>query len=178
MVTIINGSPNKDSKTLKVTTELLKTYNSDINIFNPYQMTIHSCDDCKYCHFVKGCSKQDDMYQIYQSIEKTDILIISSPIYFGHFTDQTMKIINRFQRYFSDKWIQKNTAPKIKQLIIVSSAAHDNEMFKGLDVTISILEKLFSIEHTNRLYIPFSDSFNGISKSLQKQIDEITMGTI
>ena len=51
-------------------------------------------------------------------------------------------------------------------------------MFKGLDITISILEKLFFVEKTSKLYIPYSDSFNDISTSLQNQIDKIIMGTI
>lgn len=166
MITVINGSPSKESKTMSLTKELIKGQKH--KVFTPYNMNISSCDDCTYCHYKKDCVKQDDMNQIYDSLEDTNTLIISSPIYFGHFTDQTMKVINRFQKYFSLKWIQKvDETPSIKNLIIVSTAGHDESMFAGLHVTINILKKVFQSENVQTLYVSNSDDFD-INNHLEK----------
>lgn len=177
MITVINGSPNKDSKTYSITSKLVENQRKHISIFNPYKMNINSCDDCTYCHHKDGCIKRDDMQSVYNSVANTETLIISSPIYFGHFTDQTMKVINRFQKYFSEKWIQKkDNVPTIKNLVIVSTAGHNDVMFEGLHITISILEKLFSTEHTYLLFKSHSESTEILDECTIKEIDKIKMG--
>ena len=100
MILVINGSPNKNSKTLSVTNEIIKGSDEEIKYINAYDITADSCDDCKYCHTKKGCVKRDDMDFIYELLYSANTLIISSPVYFGGMSDQTMKIINRFQRFF------------------------------------------------------------------------------
>lgn len=157
MITIINGSPNKFSKTLSLTNTLIDNTKQSVTRYDPYHLTIESCNDCCYCEHKESCNKHDDMIPIYNELEQTTTLIISSPIYFGHFSDQTMKVINRFQKYFNHKWIQKKSTPKIDHLIFVSTAGHSEEMFQGLNVTISILTKLFNAKTVHKLFIPYSE---------------------
>jgi len=61
MILVINGSPNKDSKTLKVTKEIFKDSKEEIKYLDAYTINAQSCDDCKYCHTKIGCVKRDDM---------------------------------------------------------------------------------------------------------------------
>ena len=167
MKLIINGSPNKESKTLKLAKSLVP---DNTMIINAYDLNINSCDDCKYCEVKDGCKYNDDMIKIYKYIKKIDTLIISSPIYFGSLSDKTMQIINRFQTFFSKKYQRHEVVPVIKNLIIVSTqGSYRKEFFNGPLQTMFILSKVFSSTYTEHLLIPSADQSVKLDE-LQKEI--------
>ena len=159
MILVINGSPNKDSKTLSVTKEILKYSNEEIKYIDTYKVNVDSCDDCKYCNTKIGCVKRDDMDEIYDLLYKANSLIISSPVYFGGLSDQTMKIINRFQRFFEQKFkIRKGEIPSFNNLIFVSTQGGVNiDMFDGVIQTYKILGFLFNPDYKDIITIPSTD---------------------
>ena len=159
MILVINGSPNKDSKTLSVTKEILKYSNEEIKYIDAYKVNVDSCDDCKYCNTKIGCVKRDDMDEIYDLLYKANSLIISSPVYFGGMSDQTMKIINRFQRFFEQKFtIRKGEIPTFNNLIFVSTQGGVNtDMFDGVIQTYKILSFLFNPDYKDIITIPSTD---------------------
>ena len=58
-------------------------------------MNLGYCDACQSCQ--KGdCIKDDDTRDIVAKIEDADLLIFSSPIYFGQMTAQAKTVIDRF----------------------------------------------------------------------------------
>lgn len=175
MILILNGSPNKNSKTMAVTNRLLKNITDDISILNAYDQNIESCQDCKYCDHAIGCSRNDDMNNIYTKLYKANTLIISSPIYFGGLSDKIMSIINRFQRFYSQKFtLKEGSIPTFKNIILVVSQGSDkNRMFNGAKETINILDKLFEPENVFELYIPSSDQSNYITQDIKDQIIKI-----
>lgn len=176
MILVINGSPNKDSKTLSVTNEILKNSNEEIKYIDAYKVNVDSCDDCKYCHSKIGCLKSDDMDEIYKLLYKANSLVISSPVYFGAMSDQTMKIINRFQRFFEQKYTLKDSnIPRFNNLIIVSTQGGINTaMFNGVKQTFKILELLFKSDYSAILTIPSTDLEHSLNQiDAKKQIDKI-----
>lgn len=176
MILVINGSPNKDSKTLSVTKEILKYSEEEIKYVDTYNVNVESCDDCKYCHTKIGCTKSDDMDGIYELLFEADTLIISSPVYFGGLTDQTMKVINRFQRFFEQKFsIRDKNTPKFNNLVFVSTQGGVNtKMFTGIEVTFEILKLLFNPEYSEIITIPSTDLHHPLDKSsTKKQIQKI-----
>lgn len=176
MILVINGSPNKDSKTLNVTKEVLKHSKEEIKYIDAYNINIESCDDCKYCNTKIGCVKKDDMEEIYELLYKAKSLIISSPIYFGGLTDKTMKIINRFQRFFEQKYFLKNTnIPRFNNLILISTQGGINtDMFNGAKQTFKILELLFNTDYSSILTIPETDELNPLLQAkVIKQIEKL-----
>ncbi len=166
MILVINGSPNKDSKTLSVTYEIIKDSKEEIIYIDAYKIKIDSCDDCKYCHSKIGCVKSDDMDNIYDLLYKAETLIISSPIYFGAMTDQTMKIVNRFQRFYEQKFsIKDNNIPRLNNLIIVSTQGGiNNDMFDGVKQTYNILELLFNPDYSVLLTVPSTDELHPLEQ--------------
>ncbi len=146
MVLLLNGSPNRDSKSLSIAKYILK--DNTYEVINAYDYNISSCDDCKYCEKKIGCSKKDRMIDIIDLLYKTDTLIVSSPIYFGAFTDKLLTIINRFQRFYGQKFTLKDSStPKIKTLITITTQGSEKKfMNNGALVTHQILSKLFDVE--------------------------------
>ena len=52
------------------------------------------CDACKGAE--KSCIIKDDMQEIYSSIERGDMVILASPIYWWHMTAQLKSCVDRF----------------------------------------------------------------------------------
>ena len=176
MILVINGSPNKDSKTLELTKAILEDNKEQVKFINTYNINVESCDDCKYCSSKVGCIKKDDMNQIYDLLEETNTLIISSPVYFGALSDKTLAVINRFQRYFGQKFdLKDNNIPKIDNVIFVNTAGSKKKrMFRGLKETSKILSFLFNSKYNKNLFIGNSDHVSPLStKKAIKQINDI-----
>lgn len=175
MILIINGSPNKDGKTFRITNQLLKGIEQEVSIINAYQVNVESCQDCKYCNHAIGCSRNDDMNDIYTKLYKANTLIISSPIYFGGLSDKTMAIINRFQRFYSQKFeLKDRNIPTFKNIVLVATQGSDKtRMFNGAKETLNILDKLFEPNQIFEIYAPSSDEETYITKDILDQIEVI-----
>ncbi|MFK5883822.1 MAG: flavodoxin family protein [Candidatus Izemoplasma sp.] len=173
MILILNGSPNKDSKSLSIVNEILRSKTEEVVIINAYSQNIFSCDDCKYCTRIIGCSKSDDMTNIHELLMKASTLIVSSPIYFGALSDKVLTIINRFQRYYGQKFdIRDSNIPRLKNLIFVNTAgSKKSRMFNGVKETQWILSKLFQPE--NSLYIHVGETDKNVPLTRKKVINKI-----
>lgn len=176
MILILNGSPNKDSKTLSMAKELLSDTKEEKIYIDTYTLNIISCDDCKYCSTKIGCSKRDDMDKLHLLFEQANTLIIASPVYFGALSDKTMVIINRFQRYFSQRFDLKDpNIPFFENLILITSqGSKQKSMLKGPNEIIRILEMLFKPIYTYKISNTNSDIVHPLeNKKTIKQIDNL-----
>jgi multimeric flavodoxin WrbA len=173
MILLLNGSPNKKGNTMSLVQYMLE--NIDYKQINLYKKNITSCNDCKYCDHKIGCKHKDDMQEIYDLLYEADTLIIASPIYFGALTDKMMQVINRFQRFYSQKFvIKEGTIPTFKNLILISTQASDKlYMFDGAKATIRILEKLFEPNNTEILLIPESDDLLPLNEEIKNKLNHI-----
>lgn len=176
MILVINGSPNEKSNTLSVTNEILKNSNEEIKYINAYDIKVESCDDCKYCHSKKGCVKSDDMDIIYKLLYEANTLVISAPVYFGGLTDKVMTIINRFQRFFEQKYSLKDSnIPRFNNFFVVSTQGGVNpDMFNGVHQTFQILKLLFNPDYSSIVTVTSTDDFHPLDQlKVMKKIQKI-----
>lgn len=135
-VTAVVGSYRTGQSIDTLVTKVLEGAESnqaEINKIFLIESDIHFCKNCRSCteSDVTGqraeCVIQDDMGQILNEIDESDVLILSSPMNFGSITAVTKKFIERLAVYY--KWEQdKIAAPskrikegKKKGLIVMSS---------------------------------------------------------
>ncbi|HNV68723.1 MAG TPA: flavodoxin family protein [Candidatus Ozemobacteraceae bacterium] len=89
-LTILFGSPRKTSNTRILAEEAARgaiekggevewLYLNDLRI-----NTCQSCNACKAEPITRWCVQQDDMSRVYELIDRSDALLIASPIYFGY----------------------------------------------------------------------------------------------
>lgn len=176
MILILNGSPNKESKTLSIAKELLSDSKEEKVFIDTYNLNVTSCDDCKYCSTKIGCSKRDDMDKLHPLFEQADTLIITSPVYFGALSDRIMVIINRFQRYFSQKFDLKDlNVPSFKNTILITSqGSKKKSMFKGPNETFRIINFLFKPQYSFIINTTNSDIVHPLkNKKTIKQINSL-----
>ncbi len=148
MITVLNGSPNQNGHTNQLYQALFKDHDTHIH-FNAYDMNVSACDDCKVCDHKPYCKFQDDHQALLKAIDASEAFIILTPVYFGAFSDQVLKVINRFQQRFAYKQVHKKPTPALKSLYVITTAGFEGQDFAGIEVTTNILKTLFNHPQTH-----------------------------
>ena len=121
-ILILNGSPRKNGNTKFMIDAFIEgaKKSNDIIEVPVCERKIGGCIACEYCH-TKGngeCIRKDDMQEIYPLIQKAEMIILASPIYYHGFSGQLQCAINRI--YAIDK--PKN----LKKAALFLSSGDDN----------------------------------------------------
>lgn len=106
-ILILVGSPRKNGNSASMASKLLNRLNSaiyEVEIKYLYNYRIEACIDCRTCK--KGdlvCKIGDGMQEMYPEIEKCDILIFATPIYWFGPSAKTKLLIDRLRPYHGNK---------------------------------------------------------------------------
>lgn len=147
-VILITSSPRKESKSTfagKLFTEsLFKKYELiDINKYN-----IKPCSGCDGCKNKFKCIIRDDAGYIIKKIEKADIMIVASPVYFTGAPSQLKAFIDRNQV----QWYKnKNRKEKNKiGIIILTADIKTNKNFRAAE---SEIKSFFAVNRIKTVMI-------------------------
>lgn len=135
-IIILNGSPRLHGNTA----ELIETFKKsaekeghEITVFNLQKMNIHPCLGC----FGGGkranspCVQEDDMQQIYPAYEKSDIVVLASPMYYWSITAQ---LKTAFDRLFAVAEKYANcTNPRKKCIMLMAAEGNSKSNFKPIE---------------------------------------------
>ena len=89
------GSPRVEGNCDILVNKLVEKLDGEKECFFLNKLDINPCNACQACQ--KGdCVKHDDVNDIVAKIEDADLLVFSSPIYFGQISAQAKTIIDRF----------------------------------------------------------------------------------
>lgn len=94
------GSPRQDSVTQKAVVKLIDMLKSDLPILHTYMETprstrIKGCQGCQMCFEQGGCPQTDDMHTIKGKMLNSQIIVLSSPVYFHNVTGATKDFLDR-----------------------------------------------------------------------------------
>ncbi|MCF7926005.1 MAG: flavodoxin family protein [Candidatus Izimaplasma sp.] len=98
----IVGSKRKTGNTMTLMQETLKVFkqnNIDTNLIQISDYNFSGCTGCEGCKGSFTCIIKDDMQQIYEAINRCDVLILGSPTYFYNVSADMKKLIDRFYAY-------------------------------------------------------------------------------
>lgn len=136
-IEILIGSPRKKGNTFTLADILSKTLSKEgasISLDFLYDYQIDPCIDCRACKKNDlECALEDDMHLIYEKIEKCDLLIIGTPIYWYGPTAQAKLFIDRLRPYFVNK---KMIGKKIAVILAAGSGPGD------CDLTIEMFKRI------------------------------------
>ena len=115
-ILILYGSPHKNGFTFQVLKRFLRdNFEDEVKFINAYEKNVKPCIDCKKCRSDAGCIFKD-MEDIDGYFKSCEILIIASPIYNRSVPGPLKSILDRMQRYYSEKIylnsMMKNYVPK------------------------------------------------------------------
>lgn len=129
-ILILNGSPRPNGNTSKMVAVFTKGAEASGYTVTQVQVAkkkISGCLACEYCHS-KGngkCIQKDDMQEIYELLQDTDMLVLASPIYYHGISGQLKCVIDRF---YSALYPKK--PDKLKKIAMLLSSG-DPDMYDG-----------------------------------------------
>jgi len=146
----INGSPRQGGNSEILLDRALqgaKTAGAKFKKINLGELKYAPCLSCADARKDGVCKIKDDMTQVYAAFEKADGIIIASPVYFGSISAQLKMLIDRFQCYWSAKYVHKTVPPgAVRPGAFICVEAGKNTVFfensravvKNLFVTLNI----------------------------------------
>ncbi len=109
----INGSPRKKDNTATLLEKALEgaaNKGAQTKLIHLYDLNYKGCLSCFSCKRLGGksygkCAVKDDLFDVFDQIEKADALLLGSPIYFGEITGAMRSFLERlfFQYLVYDK---------------------------------------------------------------------------
>ncbi|HWR62228.1 MAG TPA: flavodoxin family protein, partial [Clostridia bacterium] len=110
---------------------------------------IKSCTACEGCYKLGYCVIKDEMQQVYKSIDKADIIIAASPVYFYTVTSHMKKLIDRCQAVWAGKYKTGNPMiskkPRIGYIVCTAGEPEDRSCF---DCTVKVFELFYKCINT------------------------------
>ena len=99
-IVILNGSPRPHGNTAAMVysyREGAEQAGHHVTVFDICRMHIAGCLACEYCHTKEQrvCVQKDDMHQVYPVLDKADMLVLASPVYYHGLSGQLKCAIDR-----------------------------------------------------------------------------------
>ncbi len=130
-VLILSGSPRKGGNSDILCDEFAKgakASGNEVEKISVAEQKIHPCTGCYFCREHEGkCVFQDDMGEVLQKMIDSDVIVLSSPVYFYSICAQLKAVI--------DRTVARWTEVENKELYYIATAAEDEE--ETLDITLS-----------------------------------------
>ena len=132
---IINGSPHKNGTTKRALKEIQNTLETEGVECETYDISreITGCTACGFCKTNGKCIKDDDVNMLSAAFEKSDALIIGSPVYYAA---PNGSIISLLDRLFHSANFDKSM--KVGASVVVARRG-------GLSSSYDVLNKYFGI---------------------------------
>ena len=125
-ILVIDGSPRVGKNTDQLCDAFIKGAESKGHTAVKFRVAgkkLNGCIHCGQCFKNGPCSQKDDMIPLYDEIEKADMIVLASPIYFWDITAQLKAVIDRMYALY----VAKRFKPKKTAAIFVSGGkALDN----------------------------------------------------
>ncbi|MDR2074294.1 MAG: flavodoxin family protein [Oscillospiraceae bacterium] len=154
--TVFFCSPHPKGFTFKLLESFLGNL-KNINFIDVYSKKILPCIDCKSCKCFGKCCLSDDICEIYRAFENDDILIFATPVYYFSFPSPMKSILDRSQKYFSNRII--NVSNRIS--FIVATCGSEKEFgITVLEKQIKMLSSLIGVDFLGCLFLSGTDKIN------------------
>lgn len=164
-VTALMGSPRKGKNTDKLLDYLLegmKENNYKINKIYLRDKEINHCTACDYCGKSGTCISNDDMDEIYNEFDNSDIIILAAPIYFNSVNGMTKNMIDRCQKYWSLKYSlnkeYRKTEDRIGIFLSTGGAQFTLDQFTGAVYVMDYFFKSINAKYKGNYFVSDTDN--------------------
>jgi multimeric flavodoxin WrbA len=151
-VLAIYGSHRRGKNSDMLLDKLLEGIGSDgVSVEKIYASSqgIKSCTACEGCYKLGRCVIKDEMQQVYQSIDKADIVVSSSPVYFYTVTSDMKKLIDRCQAVWASKYKTGSSLVSKKHRVgYIACTAGEPEERSYFGCTVKVFELFYKCINT------------------------------
>ncbi len=142
-ILILNGATRINGNTDIILKSIItSSENTGVKIkqINLRKKEIGNCNGCYHCENNNKCSINDDMVEVYDEIDNSELLIFASPIYFWGVTGLMKTFIDRLYFYYSSPINKRLIAGK--KAIIIAPMNMNRDIHK-LEIVIKFYDFLF-----------------------------------
>jgi len=171
-ITGIKGSPRSESNSSRLLEEVLtgcdraaeKTDQEIIkNIIKPDEREISACIACFHCDRTGECIFRDDMPELIKTFNRSDIIIVASPIFFNGMPSTLKKMIDRCQPIWASKYRLKRPIidrhKKRRGLLLGCAGAPEyQDQFTALKTVGEMFFKTINTRLLAKKFIPNTDN--------------------
>jgi len=166
-VLIINGSARINGNTEIIVNKIIdgsKGNGVDINLYDLKNKNISDCIGCYNCMKESQCGIQDDMAEIYDAINKSELMILASPLYWCGVTALMKAFIDRLFLYYH---------PQNKKLIagkkaIIITPMNQKDVEHESEVLVEFYKRLFNCLGVNIVDMFFYGGIMEKTKVMEK----------
>jgi len=97
-VLLLNGSPRSGGNTAAALAEMVKIFTAEGVETETVQLgtwPIRGCTACRYCHKTGKCVYDDGVNELAEKLEKSDGLVIASPVYYASANATLTAVLDR-----------------------------------------------------------------------------------
>ncbi len=163
-VLAIMGSPRKKKNTNMLLDELLNNLDKEkFEIERVYlkDLEIKACDGCENCNRTGDCSTKDDMTDLYDTIDNSNIIIFAAPVYFNSLNGLSKNVIDRCQKYWAIKYAlaqdYKRNEDRIGIFLSVCGAPFSYDQFNGSIAVMDIFFRAVNAKYKGNCFLSNTD---------------------
>ncbi len=132
---VFYGSPRKGGNSHllgEALSEGARSKGAEVKEIRLFPLKITPCIECGKCDETGVCILEDDMTSIYPLLEKADVVVVSSPIFFYNITAKTQALVERSQALWVRKYVLKKEDDKERLGVFLSVGATKGKLlFNG-----------------------------------------------
>ncbi len=160
-VLAFNGSPRRKGNTevvLDAVARGVERTGGEMEIIRLAGLDISPCLSCGGCDETGVCVVKDDMGPLYEKIDKSQRIILASPIYFYGITAQAKAFVDRTQAMWSRKYLLKGKGqwqedPQRKGFFVSVAATKGEKIFDGAVLTAKYFYDAIGIAYDGALLV-------------------------
>ena len=108
-IVCILGSPRHNGNSETIARKFLETAESmgaQSQVFNLYNLNFKGCIACMACKTSsEECVVNDDLKEVLAAVKEADVLVMTSPIYFGEVTGELKCFIDRMYSFLTPNYV-------------------------------------------------------------------------
>jgi multimeric flavodoxin WrbA len=100
---------------------------------------VQGCLECGACNYNGECAVDDDMSRVYQAMEATKKIVVSTPLFFYDVPAQGKAIIDRVQAFWARRYVlgqNKDGLPGAKGFLMAVGATKGRDLFVPVALTV------------------------------------------
>jgi len=98
-ILVLTGSPRKDGNSDLLANAFIegaRTSGNEVILFEVGKMKVNGCDSCLTCSKEgASCTFDDDFIKLIPLLEKADMIVFCTPLYYFSFSSQLKSVIDR-----------------------------------------------------------------------------------
>ncbi|GFR34354.1 flavodoxin family protein [Thermobrachium celere] len=174
-IVVLNGSYNKKGTTYKLLEKFINKIDGkkhSIYLINTYDLNINYCIGCRNCEKTGECIYRD-MDNLYEIIEKADLVVISSPVYFGSFTSPLKVLIDRLQVIYAKHFVLNKSLKPKKGIFIFTAGRKSEKMLNSMVLQAKYVFLSLNAEFLDCIYQLNTDEVKELDEKVLEKLEEV-----